>query len=66
MVETKEGNSTPGGPSGSKRLPGHGTEDEKHEWDTELRQRVNETESDSRDVEEDAGNGAHITVSPHR
>ena len=43
----KAGNSTLEDPSEEREKPGHGAEDGKHERDTDLGKRVNETESDS-------------------
>jgi hypothetical protein len=47
IVEKKGGNSTPEDPLDRGEVPGHGAEDGKHERETELGERVNETDSDS-------------------
>lgn len=64
IVEKKGGNSTPEDPLDRGEVPGHGAEDGKHERETELGKRVNETDSDSGTGEEDAWTSAHHGVPP--
>src|SRR5215211_4912349 len=66
IVEKKGGNSTPEDPLDRGEVPGHGAEDGKHQRETELGRRVNETDSDSGTGEEDVRDGADHAGSSHR
>jgi len=66
MVPRKPEKRTPRDPVEGSEAPGQGTAGGKHEQDSELDLRVNETSVDSETGETDAAGGAEHAVPPHR